>query len=158
MIRSIYRSTGLGGNLSVANENAERRAREAATALRRAVAGMELACAGTIYVRKRKCGKTACRCHEDPAALHGPYSEWTRLRGGRLAHSLLSAEQAERLTGAIANYREIRRSSSDGSSRRRRRSSAWRSGNVDPTRSYDDRANLEETAAPTCGMRARPAR
>lgn len=93
----------------MANENAERRAREAATALRRAVAGMELACAGTIYVRKRKCGKTACRCHEDPAALHGPYSEWTRLRGGRLAHSLLSAEQAERLTGAIANYREIRR-------------------------------------------------
>jgi hypothetical protein len=87
----------------------DRRARAAANALRAALAKMDLACGGTIYVRTRKCGKRACRCHEDESARHGPYSEWTRMRGGRLSHSTLSAEQAERLADAIANYREIRR-------------------------------------------------
>jgi hypothetical protein len=87
----------------------DRRARAAAHALRAALATMDLACAGTIYVRKKACGKPACACHEDPDARHGPYSEWTRVRDGRLAHSTLSAEQAERLAAAIANYREIQR-------------------------------------------------
>ncbi len=70
---------------------------------------MDLACAGTIYVRTRTCGKRTCRCHEDPSARHGPYAEWTRVREGRLVHSTLSAEQTERVTAAIGNYREIRR-------------------------------------------------
>lgn len=86
-----------------------RRARAAANDLRRALAAMDLACAGTIYVRTRKCGKKACRCHQDESARHGPYSEWTRVRDGRLSHSTLSVEQAQRLAAAIANYREIRR-------------------------------------------------
>lgn len=90
-------------------KKSDRRVRAAANALRTALAKMDLACGGTIYARTRKCGKRTCRCHQDESARHGPYSEWTRVRDGRLSHSTLSAEQAERLAGAIANYREIRR-------------------------------------------------
>lgn len=87
----------------------DRRARAAAQSLRAALATMDLACAGTIYVRTKRCGKPACACQQDVDARHGPYSEWTRVRDGRLAHSTLSAEQAKRLAAAIANYREIER-------------------------------------------------
>ena len=41
--------------------------------------------------------------------LYGPYFEWTRRQGGRLVHSVLSAEQADRLARAITNYREVQR-------------------------------------------------
>lgn len=55
-----------------------------------------------------RCGKPTCRCHTDPEARHGPYYDWTRLERGKLAHRLLSAEQAAELTEAIANFRQIR--------------------------------------------------
>ena len=30
---------------------------------------------GTLTVRAYACGKPDCRCHADPARLHGPYAE-----------------------------------------------------------------------------------
>ena len=36
--------------------------------------------------RMMKCGKPNCRCANDPAARHGPYYEWGRMRAGKLVH------------------------------------------------------------------------
>ena len=66
-----------------------------------------LACSGTLYVRKKACGRPNCRCAKDPEKLHGPYYEWSRRREGRLVHSILSKEQAKTLEDAIASYRVI---------------------------------------------------
>ncbi len=84
------------------------RARAAARALREALAPMELACAGTITVRRKMCGNPDCACRRDREARHGPYREWTRVRDARLAHTNLTQQQASALEAAIANYREIR--------------------------------------------------
>jgi len=50
---------------------------------------------GTLVIRSHACGKTRCRCHADPPALHGPYAEWTRKIGGKtVTRRLTSAELA----------------------------------------------------------------
>lgn len=77
--------------------------------LRRAIAAFDLLCSGTLLSRTKACGRAGCRCADDPEARHGPYYEWTRRQGGRLVHSVLTAEQAGRLARAIANYREVQR-------------------------------------------------
>jgi len=33
---------------------------------------------GSVVKRTYRCGKSSCRCHQDPAALHGPYYQWSR--------------------------------------------------------------------------------
>jgi hypothetical protein len=68
---------------------------------------MDVVAAGTLHVRTKTCGRANCRCARDPAARHGPYYEWTRLRDGRLVHTSLSKEQAELLRHALDNRREI---------------------------------------------------
>jgi len=75
--------------------------------IRKRIAKIGLACSGTLYVRKKACGRPNCRCAKDPGQLHGPYYEWTRRREGKLLHSILSAEKAKVLEAAIASYREI---------------------------------------------------
>ena len=64
---------------------------------------------GSINVFFRKCGKPGCRCATDPSARHGPYSEWGHMRGGKLVHRSVTAEQAALLEQAIANYRKARK-------------------------------------------------
>jgi hypothetical protein len=56
-----------------------------------------------------KCGKPSCRCQHDPAARHGPYYEWGRMKAGKLAHRYVSPEQAALLRQAIANYRKVKK-------------------------------------------------
>lgn len=75
--------------------------------IRRAIAAMDLVCAGTVLKRWKLCGRPNCRCAEDPAARHGPYYEWSHLQDGRLRHNLLSAQQAEQMLRAIKNQRHI---------------------------------------------------
>jgi hypothetical protein len=72
------------------------------------ITGMDLVCSGTLMERKKKCGRPNCRCASDPDAVHGPYYEWNRWKGGRLVHRVVSREQAGMLAGAIANQREIK--------------------------------------------------
>ena len=69
---------------------------------------MDYVCSGTLVRRWKVCGKAVCRCHEDPAARHGPYYEWGYMEGGRQVHRMVSPAQAKLLRLAIRNYRTIR--------------------------------------------------
>jgi len=70
---------------------------------------MVYVCSGTLTRRTKTCGQARCACRHDRSARHGPYYEWTRWEGKKLAHSVISAETAEKLAEAVANYRRIRR-------------------------------------------------
>ena len=94
---------------SPSSRSAAERARSRIAAIRAALAGFDLMCSGTLLTRLTRCGKPTCRCHTDPAARHGPYYEWGRMRGGKLTHRWVSAEQAEQLRRAIANHRQLKR-------------------------------------------------
>lgn len=83
-------------------------ARERISRLRDALAAVDYLCSGTLLKRMMKCGKPGCRCTEDPAARHGPYYEWGRMKAGKLVHRYVSAEQAAILRQAIANYRKVK--------------------------------------------------
>jgi hypothetical protein len=73
------------------------------------LASIELLCTGTLIKRMKSCGSPSCRCAHDPAARHGPYYEWGHMQAGKLVHRVVSAEQAEVLQGAIANYRKLKK-------------------------------------------------
>lgn len=85
------------------------KARARIEAIRAAVANIELVCSGTLLTRMTKCGKPTCACHRDPAARHGPYYEWGRMRAGKLTHRWMSAEQSQQLRAAIANFRRLKK-------------------------------------------------
>lgn len=55
------------------------------------------------------CGNPNCHCARDPAARHGPYYEWSYLKGARLHHRTLTPKQAELMRLAIANYRKAKK-------------------------------------------------
>jgi len=77
--------------------------------IRTRIRTIERLCSGTLLRRTKVCGKAACRCAQDPAARHGPYYEWGRMKKGRLVHRMVSPAQAALLREAIANYRTLRR-------------------------------------------------
>ena len=89
------------------NKPSRKRVRERTRALRRAINARDFVASGTVHQRTKVCGRKNCRCAVDPAARHGPYYEWSRRQDGRLLHSVVNPEQAELLTRAIQNYREI---------------------------------------------------
>jgi hypothetical protein len=85
------------------------RARERIEQIRQELGDIELLCSGTLLKRMKTCGSPNCRCAHDPAARHGPYYEWGHMRAGKLVHRVVSAEQAEVLRQAIANYRKLKK-------------------------------------------------
>jgi hypothetical protein len=85
------------------------RARQRITQIRQELGAIELLCSGTLLKRMKTCGSAACRCAHDPSARHGPYYEWGHMRAGKLVHRVVSAEQAEVLRQAIANYRRLKK-------------------------------------------------
>ena len=44
---------------------------------------MEYLSSGTLLKRMKVCGNPRCHCASDPAARHGPYFEWSYLKGGQ---------------------------------------------------------------------------
>ena len=84
-------------------------ARERIASIRATLAEIDYLCSGTLLKRMMKCGKANCRCQEDPAARHGPYYEWGRMKGGKLVHRYVGEQQAQILRGAIANYRKVKK-------------------------------------------------
>ncbi len=77
--------------------------------IQQALAAMQYLSSGTLMKRMKVCGNPRCRCATDPAARHGPYYEWSHLKGGKLRHRTLTPEQAELMRLAIANYRKARK-------------------------------------------------
>jgi hypothetical protein len=78
-------------------------ARERITRIRAALDAMDYLCSGTLLRRMKLCGKPGCRCIEDPEARHG------HMKGGKLVHRTVTAEQAALLRRAIANYRRAKK-------------------------------------------------
>ena len=62
---------------------------------------------GTVLRRFRRCKRSACRCHDDPPQLHGPYYEWTRKVKGKTVSVTITEEQARLLKQWIDNARRL---------------------------------------------------
>jgi hypothetical protein len=77
--------------------------------IRQQLTRIDYLCSGTLAERMKLCGRPTCACAHDPAARHGPYYEWGFMRGGKLVHRQVSAQQATALRGAIANYRKAKK-------------------------------------------------
>ncbi len=84
---------------------AERR-RQAALVRRLDEAGFVLP--GSLITRHMRCGKANCRCHGEPAELHGPYLQWTRTEEGKTLTRLLPEAVADRYRGWFDNARRLR--------------------------------------------------
>jgi len=57
------------------------------------IAEIDFVAPGSITYRTPRCGKTNCRCHDDPPQLHGPYISWTRKVNNKTVTRLLTEEQ-----------------------------------------------------------------
>ena len=90
-------------------EQVARQARQRIDRLHQTLAAIDYLCSGTLLKILMQCGKPACRCHEDPAARHGPYFRWGHMKAGKLVHRYVSPEQAIILRQAIANYRKVKK-------------------------------------------------
>ena len=73
------------------------------------ISGMEYLSSGTLLKRMKVCGNARCHCANDPAARHGPYYEWSYLKGGKLRHRTLTPKQADIMRLAIANQRKAKK-------------------------------------------------
>jgi hypothetical protein len=85
------------------------KSREKIASIQKSIAAMERLSSGTLLKRMKVCGNPGCHCATDPAARHGPYYEWSYLKGGKLRHRTLSPAQAETMRLAIANYRRTKK-------------------------------------------------
>jgi hypothetical protein len=63
---------------------------------------------GTLTVRAYRCGKPRCHCQTDPAALHGPYAEWTRKIDGKTVTRRLTDTQLAAWQPLFDNARKLR--------------------------------------------------
>jgi hypothetical protein len=63
---------------------------------------------GSVVVRRMRCGKLGCACHDDPPTLHGPYIQWTRTTGGRTVTRYLSQEELARYQPWFDNARRLK--------------------------------------------------
>jgi hypothetical protein len=63
---------------------------------------------GSLVERTTRCGSPRCRCHSDPAQLHGPYPSWIRKVGSRTVTRTLSQAQLKRYRPLFDNTRRLR--------------------------------------------------
>ncbi|MDF1555570.1 MAG: hypothetical protein P1P84_21035 [Deferrisomatales bacterium] len=84
------------------------RLRERTRQLRKELTALDYLASGSLVTRTKSCGKPNCRCATDPAARHGPYYEWGRMRDGKLVHTSVTREQATLLERAIDNQRRAK--------------------------------------------------
>jgi hypothetical protein len=82
---------------------------EKIAAIKRSLSALEHLSSGTLLKRMKACGNPRCHCASDPAARHGPYYEWSYLKGGKLRHRTLTSEQADIMRLAIANHRKAKK-------------------------------------------------
>ncbi len=72
------------------------------------IAALGLPLPGSLVQRSTRCGNTGCRCHADPAQLHGPYLTWTRKVENKTVTRTLNPQQAEQLQPLLDNSRRLR--------------------------------------------------
>lgn len=64
---------------------------------------------GSLLHRYTKCGTPACRCHQNPPKLHGPYWQLTFKRDGKTVTRHLTPGQATLYKKWLTNDRRHRR-------------------------------------------------
>ena len=84
------------------------RLRARSSAIRKEIAALDFVASGTLHHRTKVCGKPTCKCATDPAARHGPYYAWGRMRGGKLVQSTVTPAQAKLLERAITNHQRAK--------------------------------------------------
>lgn len=62
-------------------------------------------CKGSLLKRRLPCGNPNCRCHKDPAKLHGPYYQLSWKEKGKTVSCFLSPEMARTFQGWMQNRR-----------------------------------------------------
>ncbi len=99
---------GVGKRAAVA----DKRTKRPWEATRRALAGelgeIDGVLPGSVVVRRMRCGKSGCACHDDPPTLHGPYIQWTRAIGGKTLTRYLSEEELARYQPWFDNARRLK--------------------------------------------------
>lgn len=88
----------------MANQQANRRQRQ----IMREIAELGFCLPGSLVQRTTRCGTPTCRCHHDPARLHGPYPTWTRKVGAKTVTRTLNATQARRYQPWFDNAKRLR--------------------------------------------------
>ena len=86
-----------------------KQARSRIVKIREELSNIEYLCSGTLLERTKMCGRPGCACATDPTARHGPYIEWGHMRGGKLVHRQISAQQALSVRLAIDNFRRAKK-------------------------------------------------
>lgn len=100
------RTDGPDTPISVAEKD---QARKAQARIAESLAQIGFVLPGTITERTKRCGKPNCRCANDPAALHGPYIQWTRTVDGKTLTRQLTAEQWARYRPWFDHARQLRK-------------------------------------------------
>jgi hypothetical protein len=90
-------------------EEALRRIREQLEEVKSEIGRIGFVVQGSVTERWKKCGKPACRCHDDPNEWHGPYYQWSWKSGGRTSSVALSEEQAALCRQWVRNNRDLER-------------------------------------------------
>ncbi len=90
------------------NVSPTRRPQDRAAAIAAELASLGLALPGTLIQRRVRCGRPACRCHDDPPQLHGPYWQWTRKQAGKTISRLVPDDQVDDYRQWIENHRRLR--------------------------------------------------
>jgi len=90
--------------MATAADQARRRQRQVAAE----IAKLGLCLPGSLVERTTRCSSPTCRCHKDPAQLHGPYPSWIRKVGNKTVTRTLSAAQAERYRPLFDNTKRLR--------------------------------------------------
>ena len=62
---------------------------------------------GSLIRRRLPCGNPNCRCHKDPAKLHGPYDQLSCKDKGKTVSRFLSPQHARLYRQWIANRRTL---------------------------------------------------
>jgi hypothetical protein len=95
--------------MTTATDTKSTKSREKIAEIQRTLSAMQYLSSGTLLKRMKACGNPRCHCAIDPAARHGPYFEWSYLKGGKLHHRTLTPDQAEIMRLAIANQRKAKK-------------------------------------------------
>lgn len=77
-------------------------------ALAAELAGIDGLLPGSVVVRRMRCGKARCACKAGPAALHGPYIQWTRTVAGKTVTRFLTEDQLASYRPWFDNARRLR--------------------------------------------------
>ena len=86
--------------------DARRQAKQAKLAAQLGAVGFALP--GSLTVKAYRCGKQNCRCHAEPARLHGPYAFWTRKVNNKTVTRMLNDEEVVNYQPMFDNARKIR--------------------------------------------------